>query len=77
MNGFVTVLPYIQIVLSLLLIGGILLQRSDAGLGGAFGGDGFSSTKFERRGFEKLSFNITIVIAVVFVLLSIASLFLN
>ncbi len=77
MNGFVTVLPYIQIVLSLLLVGGILLQRSDAGLGGAFGGDGFSSTKFERRGFEKLSFQITIGIAVAFVALSVIALFVN
>jgi preprotein translocase subunit SecG len=76
MNSFTAVLPYIQILLSVLLVGGILLQRSDAGLGGAFGGDGFSSTKFERRGFEKTLFNATIVIAVLFVLSTVLSLFL-
>jgi len=55
-------LPYIQIILSVLLIGGILLQRSEAGLGGAFGGDAFSSTQYERRGAEKTLFRLTLII---------------
>jgi protein translocase SecG subunit len=39
------VLPYVQIILSVLLVLGILLQQSEAGLGGAFGGgDGFSKS---------------------------------
>jgi protein translocase SecG subunit len=63
-----SVLPYIQIALSLLLIGGILLQRSDAGLGSAFGADAFSQTQYERRGAEKTLFYVTIVIAVLFAL---------
>ncbi len=61
-------IPYIQIVLSVLLIGGILLQQSEAGLGGAFGGgDGFSSGHHTKRGAEKTLFIATIVIAVMFV----------
>ncbi len=61
-------MPYIQIVLSILLIGGILLQQSEAGLGGAFGGgDGFSSGHHTKRGLEKTIFIATIVIAIVFV----------
>lgn len=64
-------IPYIQIVLSILLIIGILLQQSEAGLGGAFGGgDGFSSGFHTKRGAEKTIFIATIVIAVLFVVTS-------
>jgi protein translocase SecG subunit len=58
-------LPYIQVILSLLLIGGVLIQRSEAGLGSAFGGDSFS-TQYERRGAEKTIFRLTIVLGVLF-----------
>ncbi len=61
-----TVLPIIQIVLSVLLIGAILLQRSEAGLGSAFGADGFSAGFHERRGLEKTLFIGTIVVAALF-----------
>lgn len=64
-------LPYAEITLSLLLIGGIVLQQRGAGLGGAFGGDNFASTFYKRRGAEKFLFNATIVIAVLFVLTAI------
>lgn len=64
-------MPYVQIVLSVLLIGGILLQQSEAGLGGAFGGgDGFSSGHHTKRGAERTLFIATIVVAVLFVLTS-------
>lgn len=59
-------LPYIQIGLSLLLIGGVLLQRSEAGLGGAFGGDSFGGGNFERRGAEKMLFRLTILVGILF-----------
>jgi preprotein translocase subunit SecG len=62
------VLPYVQIILSVLLVLGILLQQSEAGLGGAFGGgDGFSSGYHTKRGAEKFIFIATIVVAVLFV----------
>lgn len=70
-------LPYVQILLSVLLIGGILLQRSEAGLGQAFGGDAFSNTNFERRGGEKFLFRLTIAIAVLFALSAILALILK
>lgn len=63
-----TILPYIQVILSVLLVGAVLLQRSEAGLGAGFGGDGFSSGHHERRGSEKTLFYGTIVIAVLFVI---------
>ena len=59
-------LPYAQVVLSILLIGAIILQQTGSSLGGAFGGDNFSAGFHKRRGFEKLLFNATIVIAVLF-----------
>jgi protein translocase SecG subunit len=64
------IIPYIQIILSILLVGGILIQKSEAGLGGAFGGDSFSSVHNVKRGAEKTVFIITIVLAILFALSS-------
>lgn len=72
METLQSILPYIEIVLSLLLIIGIVLQQRGAGLGGAFGGDNFASTFYKRRGAEKFLFNATIVVAILFVLAAIA-----
>jgi preprotein translocase subunit SecG len=74
MSLVATALPYVQIALALALIGGVLLQRSDAGLGSAFGADAFSQTHYERRGAEKTLFRLTIVIAVLFVVSALAGL---
>ena len=60
------VLPYVQIVLSIALVACILLQRTGASLGGAFGADNFSSGFHTRRGLEKTLFYATIVLAVLF-----------
>ena len=60
-----SLLPWIQIILALLLVGAVLLQQSGAGIGGAFGGaDGGGF--YTRRGFEKFLFQATIVIAILF-----------
>jgi len=61
-----SILPIIQIVLAILLVVGVLLQQSDAGLGSAFGG-GEGSGVHTRRGAEKTIFNLTIIISVLFV----------
>lgn len=61
-----SILPYIQIALSIVLVFLILLQRSEAGLGAAFGGDGLSAGRYSRRGLEKTIFNATIFVAVLF-----------
>ena len=68
-------LPYIQVILAILLIAGVLLQRSEAGLGAGFGGEGSYGTRYTRRGGEKLLFNATIGIAVLFCLSFLAPLF--
>jgi protein translocase SecG subunit len=72
MSSLVAILPYIEIVLSILLIIAILVQRSEAGVGGSFGGnDNFAAGFHTRRGFEKKLFYFTIIIAVLFAISSI------
>ena len=61
-------LPYIQIILSVLLVASILLQQRGSSLGGAFGGDNFSSAFHKRRGAELFLFKFSIGIAVLFVI---------
>lgn len=73
MQTLSTVLPYIQIALSIVVIALVLIQRSDADLGSAFGGEG-GGTKFARRGFEKTLFNATIISVILFVAASLFSL---
>ena len=62
------VLPYVQIILAVLLVTGILLQQTAAGLGGAFGGDNFSAGFHTRRGFEKVLLSTTIIVGTLFVI---------
>ena len=61
-------LPYVQITLSILLVAAILLQQRGSSLGGAFGGDNFSSAFHKRRGAELFLFQFSIGMAVLFVL---------
>jgi len=67
MDGLAGILPYIQIVLSILLVAAILLQQTGSSLGGAFGGDNFSAGFHTRRGTEKFLFQATIVLGALFV----------
>jgi protein translocase SecG subunit len=73
MEALVSALPYAEIILSILLIVGIVLQRRGATLGGAFGGDNFASTFYKRRGAEKFLFNATIGVALLLVLAAIVN----
>jgi preprotein translocase subunit SecG len=57
-----------QVVVSILLIIAILLQNRGAGLGAAFGGSG--GVYLTKRGLEKKLFIATIVLAVLFFVLS-------
>ena len=67
------VLPWIQIGLSVLLIGAILLQQSSAGVGGAFGG-GDGGAYHSRRGLEKTLFHASIILGILFALTAFAQL---
>lgn len=72
MTTLISILPTLQVILSVLLVTLVLLQRSEESLGGAFGGsDSVDTTKNTRRGSEKTLFQSAIVVAVLFVLVSI------
>jgi len=73
MEALVSALPYAEIILSVLLIVGIVLQQRGATLGGAFGGDNFASTFYKRRGAEKFLFNATIGIAILLVVIAVVN----
>jgi preprotein translocase subunit SecG len=66
MGSIAIILPYIQIGLSVILIALVLLQHSDADLGGSFGGSDSANVSRTRRGAEKTIYNATIVIGVLF-----------
>jgi len=75
MQQLSVLLPYIQIVLSILLVGAILVQQSDAGLGTAFGGSSNANPFSTKRGMEKNLFIVTIILAILFVASTILVLF--
>lgn len=66
-DAVLSVLPYIQIILSIILIVAILLQQRGSSLGGAFGGDNFSSAFHKRRGAEEFLFKFSIVVGILFI----------
>jgi preprotein translocase subunit SecG len=59
-----------QIVISIVLIGVVLLQTRSSGLGSSFGGDSIYKT---RRGLDRTLFQMTIALAILFGLISLAS----
>jgi protein translocase SecG subunit len=70
-------LPYLQIILSLILIVAILLQQSTAGAGGVLGGGDGGGLYHTRRGFEKFLFATTIVVGILFAVSAFVALFVK
>ncbi len=77
MTIIANILPYIQIILSILLTVAILLQHSSAGAGGAFGGGDDGTLHHTRRGFEKFLFTSTIILAILFAASAFVSIFIR
>lgn len=73
MSLVVGVLPYAQIILSVILVTAILLQQSGAGLGGALGGDDSGGFHHTRRGFEKFLFYVSLICGILFAVLALVS----
>lgn len=67
-------LNIIQIILSILLIGLIIIQSKGSGLGPLGGKVGVYSTK---RGIEKLFFNLTIILSTLFFISSLVQLLIG
>lgn len=69
-----TVVYVLQTVVAVLLITSVLIQSRGSGLGLAFGG---SSVVYRtKRGAEKILFRATIVLVILFMLLSVAHIFI-
>ncbi|OGO06147.1 MAG: preprotein translocase subunit SecG [Chloroflexi bacterium RBG_13_54_9] len=64
-------LHFVQILVSIILIAIILLQAKGAGLGGIFGSQ--TSVFRTKRGVEKTLFQFTIILAVIFLIISMVS----
>ena len=62
-----------QIAIAILLVVAILMQNRGSGLGGVFGGSG--GVYLTKRGLEKKLFMATIVLAVIFIFLSLGVFF--
>jgi preprotein translocase subunit SecG len=73
-NAMNNILTIAQIALSALLIAVVLLQQQGAGVGSAFGGEG--NVFRTKRGVEKSLFYATIVLAALFMGVSIAAIML-
>lgn len=70
-----TVLLLVNIILSILVVVLILIQGRGGGLGSAWGGGG---EMFQtRRGIEKLTLRLTVVLIVIFFLVSVVNLFVK
>lgn len=77
MNLVIKILPYAQIILSVILITAVLLQQSAAGVGGALGGGDSESFHHTRRGFEKFLFYLSIVCGILFALFAFLSIIIK
>ena len=77
MSFLQSILPYVQIILSALLIVCILLQRTGASLGGAFGADNFGSGFHTRRGLERTLFHGSIALGILFALSALINLIIS
>ena len=78
MQFLARILPYIQLILSAILVAVVLLQQSDASLGGAFGGgDDTGAIRHTRRGAEKVLFNTTIVVGILFTVAALIALLIH
>lgn len=71
------ILPYAQIILSVVLVSAILLQQSSAGVGGALGGSGAEGFHHTRRGFEKFLFYLSIIGGILFALFALLSIIIK
>ena len=67
-----TLLNIAQIFIAVMVVIVILAQASGGGLGGIFGGQSESAFR-TRRGIERTLFRFTVVLAAVFIILSILS----
>lgn len=69
------ILLIVNILLSVLIVIFILIQGRGGGLGSAWGGGG--ETFHTRRGVEKITIRVTVILIAVFFVLSVVNLFIS
>jgi len=67
------IISIVQVIIAILLMAAILLQSRGTGLSGVFGGT--SNVYRTKRGIEKILFITTIILAILFFLISLAGVF--
>ena len=77
LQQWIPAIRIIQIIIAIAVIVFILLQARGAGLGSVFGGSSAGSVFKTRRGVERLIFNITVVLVILFALVSVASVIIH
>ena len=77
MQFIAKILPYAQIILSVLLVTAVLLQQSGSDTGGALGGSNGETFHHTRRGFEKFLFYLSIVCGILFTLSALLSIIIK
>ena len=74
------VFAIIQIIISVLLVAAVMIQNKGVGLsqtfGGGGGGGGEGNTYSTKRGAEKTIFIVTVILAIIFLTLAVAHLFI-
>lgn len=70
-----TFLIIFQAVVSVLFILSVLVQQKDSGFSGAIGGQSGATVQTTKRGAEKVVARATVVLAILFVLLSLVHIF--
>lgn len=76
LSSIAGLLPLIEIVLGVLIVGAVLLQTRGAGMGGAFSDSG-NQAYYKRRGAELFLFRATIVFGILFAAVSLAALIIR
>ena len=71
------ILPYAQIILSVVLVTAVMLQQTGAGVGGALGGNDTGGFHQTRRGFEKFLFYVALVCGILFALSAILAIIIK
>jgi len=77
MQTLAKIIPYAEIIVSIVLITAILLQQSSAGIGGALGGGDGAGFHHTRRGFEKFLFILSIILGVLLALIAILAIIIK
>ncbi len=77
MSFVAQILPYAQIILSVILVTAVLLQQTSAGVGGALGGNDTGGFHHTRRGFEKFLFYLSLACGVLFTLSALLSIIIK